>query len=445
MDHKLNKHGDSTGREKLITVGDPTMDSGQDPHLTDSRPMRVAFVRPDERTEFCVAGHEEGGAAYQKQLPPEFIKANLENISLSRADNVEPINHLNQQLQLQHYIHSELGDSILTTSNLTNVNQESERSRMGVRAPKQSYVRDYELHALSYQPRLALSEDAVTGSEQHQQVAHRLMYVAHDQMVLHDGLSSILYTQPETEENGARQFLSCYPTGSCVHSAAPINRPTAMCNNPRGHATIDPQLIYGQSSVLSYKDVSSPLSNGNAEVHSSTNIDEPQAKSLNSSPMPTVSHGRVSLQPRHKTFKSSASKRRYQRLKNKRRGNSHGHHAIAVPAHRLYKIPRNHSIEDPADHHNHYRHQCDGEYHADHNQSHVHSPEGRALSSRVTGTSENDQGLVTQSSGHCNGSARNGYTRHEDIQPNDLYGRDASSDMSPDRHFPVHALQLVKS
>ncbi|GJJ70303.1 hypothetical protein EMPS_02652 [Entomortierella parvispora] len=65
-----------------------------------------------------------------------------------------------------------------------------------------------------------------------------------------------------------------------------------------------------------------------------------------------------------------------QHLVNKRRGNSHGHHAIAVPAHRPVKI-KHYEHGEPWDHHNHHRHQCDDEYCTDHDGSHQHfHPEG---------------------------------------------------------------------
>ncbi|KAG0047749.1 hypothetical protein BGZ83_007250, partial [Gryganskiella cystojenkinii] len=65
-------------------------------------------------------------------------------------------------------------------------------------------------------------------------------------------------------------------------------------------------------------------------------------------------------------------------LINKRRGNSHGHHAIAVPAHNAQHKIKHAAVEtEPWDHHNHHRHQCDDEHCGDHNQSHRHfHPEG---------------------------------------------------------------------
>ncbi|KAF9424438.1 hypothetical protein BGZ94_008058 [Podila epigama] len=49
-------------------------------------------------------------------------------------------------------------------------------------------------------------------------------------------------------------------------------------------------------------------------------------------------------------------------------------HAHAVPAHRDTKIKHhcNHVPNKPADHHNHYRHQCDSNHCMDHNKSHAH-------------------------------------------------------------------------
>ncbi|KAG0024684.1 hypothetical protein BGZ81_007619 [Podila clonocystis] len=54
-------------------------------------------------------------------------------------------------------------------------------------------------------------------------------------------------------------------------------------------------------------------------------------------------------------------------------------HARAVPAHRDEKIKHHvfHVVNEPADHHNHYRHQCDTEKCIDHNDSHQHlTPSG---------------------------------------------------------------------
>jgi hypothetical protein len=55
-------------------------------------------------------------------------------------------------------------------------------------------------------------------------------------------------------------------------------------------------------------------------------------------------------------------------LENKRRGNSGGHHARAVPAHRPRKPLHNHNNEDATDKHDHFRHQphnevCGNDYH----------------------------------------------------------------------------------
>ncbi|KAF8962378.1 hypothetical protein BGZ46_001176, partial [Entomortierella lignicola] len=49
-------------------------------------------------------------------------------------------------------------------------------------------------------------------------------------------------------------------------------------------------------------------------------------------------------------------------FENKRRGNSHGQHAIAAPVHRDTMIKHHlHLHSEPWDHHNHHRHQCHGE------------------------------------------------------------------------------------
>ncbi|KAF9902002.1 hypothetical protein EC991_005412 [Linnemannia zychae] len=55
-------------------------------------------------------------------------------------------------------------------------------------------------------------------------------------------------------------------------------------------------------------------------------------------------------------------------IENRRRGNSHGHHAHAVPAHRLRKPHHNHNNDDASDKHDHFRHQphsenCGTDYH----------------------------------------------------------------------------------
>jgi hypothetical protein len=61
-------------------------------------------------------------------------------------------------------------------------------------------------------------------------------------------------------------------------------------------------------------------------------------------------------------------------------GSSHGRaqsgHAHAVPAHRDYKIQHRHYEQDPLDHHDHHRHQCDDEYCSDHDESHIHYSDG---------------------------------------------------------------------
>ncbi|KAG0270369.1 hypothetical protein BGZ95_001717, partial [Linnemannia exigua] len=56
----------------------------------------------------------------------------------------------------------------------------------------------------------------------------------------------------------------------------------------------------------------------------------------------------------------------------RQRGNSHGHHAIAVPAHRPNKIKEDDDLDNPTDNHNHHRHQCDNDDCSDHDDSHHH-------------------------------------------------------------------------
>ncbi|KAF9136404.1 hypothetical protein BGX30_011244 [Mortierella sp. GBA39] len=59
-----------------------------------------------------------------------------------------------------------------------------------------------------------------------------------------------------------------------------------------------------------------------------------------------------------------------QHVENRQRGNSVGHHAIAVPAHRPHKPRRNHLASDETDKHDHFRHQpydqtCGIDYHVE--------------------------------------------------------------------------------
>ncbi|KAF9326480.1 hypothetical protein BG006_010095 [Podila minutissima] len=58
-------------------------------------------------------------------------------------------------------------------------------------------------------------------------------------------------------------------------------------------------------------------------------------------------------------------------------------HAHAVPAHNDSKLKRHiyHVVNDPSDHHNHFRHQCDSEYCMDHNASHEHASHPSSISS----------------------------------------------------------------
>ncbi|KAF8942371.1 hypothetical protein BGZ47_006557, partial [Haplosporangium gracile] len=60
-----------------------------------------------------------------------------------------------------------------------------------------------------------------------------------------------------------------------------------------------------------------------------------------------------------------------QHVENRRRGNSDGHHASAVPAHRDSKIKET-KLNDPTDHHNHPRRQCDDDFDSVHDDSHRH-------------------------------------------------------------------------
>ncbi|KAF9150839.1 hypothetical protein BG015_007333 [Linnemannia schmuckeri] len=71
----------------------------------------------------------------------------------------------------------------------------------------------------------------------------------------------------------------------------------------------------------------------------------------------------------HSTSEEAMARR--QHVENRRRGNSDGHHAIAVPAHRDSKIKETELIA-PMDHHNHRRHQCDNDFDSDHDDSHRH-------------------------------------------------------------------------
>ncbi|KAG0351514.1 hypothetical protein BG005_009001 [Podila minutissima] len=58
-------------------------------------------------------------------------------------------------------------------------------------------------------------------------------------------------------------------------------------------------------------------------------------------------------------------------------------HAHAVPAHNDSKLKHHiyHVVNDPSDHHNHFRHQCDSEYCMDHNASHEHASHPSSISS----------------------------------------------------------------
>ncbi|KAK3820843.1 MAG: hypothetical protein JOS17DRAFT_793651 [Linnemannia elongata] len=60
-----------------------------------------------------------------------------------------------------------------------------------------------------------------------------------------------------------------------------------------------------------------------------------------------------------------------QHAENRQCGNSHGHHAIAIPAHRDNKI-RDDEVNCPLDRHNHHRHQCDDNNDSDHDDSQHH-------------------------------------------------------------------------
>ncbi|KAG0253094.1 hypothetical protein BG011_006577 [Mortierella polycephala] len=71
--------------------------------------------------------------------------------------------------------------------------------------------------------------------------------------------------------------------------------------------------------------------------------------------------------------RSNEDLKHQQYLENKRRGNSHGHHVIAVPARGGHKIPQQHYEQEPGDHHDHRRHQCDDEYHSNHDARHEHN------------------------------------------------------------------------
>ncbi|KAG0350996.1 hypothetical protein BGX24_007953, partial [Mortierella sp. AD032] len=51
---------------------------------------------------------------------------------------------------------------------------------------------------------------------------------------------------------------------------------------------------------------------------------------------------------------------------NRQRGNSHGHHAHAVPAHRDHKFHHQHEYDDATDKHDHFRHQLHDENCAEH-------------------------------------------------------------------------------
>ncbi|KAG0207723.1 hypothetical protein BGX33_006664 [Mortierella sp. NVP41] len=87
-----------------------------------------------------------------------------------------------------------------------------------------------------------------------------------------------------------------------------------------------------------------------------------------------------------------------QHVKNRQRGDSHGHHAIAFPAHRPNKIKEDEDLDDPTDYHNHHRHQCDDDDCSDHDYSHHHliKSEDSMASSSLTAPTQVHYRHITQ-------------------------------------------------
>ncbi|KAF9095954.1 hypothetical protein BGX23_012312 [Mortierella sp. AD031] len=313
------------------------MDSGHDVRGSQAKPMRVAAMRPSD-SGFRVAEREDGGTGIAILLAPNE-HSNQDFAEKERLDNKRHDN--------SHGHHA-----IAVPANSFKVGNEEQQQQL----------------------------DAPTDHHSH----HRHQ-CDDDDCSDHGDSHHHLPKSGPTADRIKSFFASLGPPTTHAHHD-PFNAPAHMIHAP---GTSKPTCSKHQSATLKQKPVVKQPSVASFRAAPTAAFSkEPTALLLHHHSVDPLNapahqiHALAHSQPLSQSHTDDLSRysgptpeeeiAHLQHVKNRQRGDSYGHHAIAFPAHRPNKIKEDEDLDDPTDYHNHHRHQCDDDDCSDHDYSHHH-------------------------------------------------------------------------